>query len=524
MPSSPILTVAFMLIAFVFGIVFIFSIIKINNGCKDVWGSSDESGSKATHFRLMEHCNLDAYKFIRVQSQSIHVSCNNQFGIGLINSWSSKRVEICLSSNKHDAGSKISPNGSSIVAWPFHLENSSTAYYYEVYQWPKMIIALCNVTMSSLPTRADGSLRENSIRASCSRLPITSPFDPWTIKLANEQVLSAINPTEVTWGSSEGCGSSTNIIDHPVLMIQRYDATNAYHHLEDLSAMFMSLAVLDSHEVKSKGVEVVFLRGPSIPGELGLFSSIWQRMAIPGLPIRFLDENPYPENTCFRHIIQPAYAHRSVMNSAWYQHADEREGTTLCRSGLYIGLRQWLKEAIFPDLFTAPSTFPRIKTYTVVWISRKNFESIQKKSKFWTDHQDVRTLENEDSLLLEMQKGILEWNAKACFRDPGKWGCRSKEVVWRLESVELSDTSFFPEQLQRLSRARILAGVHGAGLTNMIYLQDQGAVLELNIKSLSEENPHYSTLASLLGLSYMRANEEGFASALIKLMDQVYNI
>ena len=50
--------------------------------------------------------------------------------------------------------------------------------------------------------------------------------------------------------------SAAHVFEHPVLLLDRYDETNVYHFMEDVAAVFMSLAVLDSPIVKHLGVQV----------------------------------------------------------------------------------------------------------------------------------------------------------------------------------------------------------------------------------------------------------------------------
>ena len=157
------------------------------------WGIHTESQSKAhQHAGLqMGKHNLDTRRFIWTHSHNIEIACNDQFGIGLVQEWSRKRVVICSSKalDDHDGGS-------SIIAWPFQLVHSQG-------RWNKNIVELFNVTISSSATRPDGSLGENSIRASCSRVSATSSYDPWTIDLSNKQVLAATK-VDVAWGSIDG--------------------------------------------------------------------------------------------------------------------------------------------------------------------------------------------------------------------------------------------------------------------------------------------------------------------------------
>ena len=57
----------------------------------------------------------------------------------------------------------------------------------------------------------------------------------------------------------QACGpgaNASNIVDHPVLLLHRYDTTNAYHNLEDVLAVFTTLAMINSLAVLKQGMQV----------------------------------------------------------------------------------------------------------------------------------------------------------------------------------------------------------------------------------------------------------------------------
>lgn len=70
---------------------------------------------------------------------------------------------------------------------------------------------------------------------------------------------------------------------------------------------------------------------------------------------------------------------------------------------------------------------------------------------------------------------------------------------------------FYPHQLQLLFRTGVLVGVHGAGLTNQVWLPPgHGAVVEL--WHGMADNFHYHNMAHMLGHAYynvMTPEEEG---------------
>lgn len=80
-------------------------------------------------------------------------------------------------------------------------------------------------------------------------------------------------------------------------------------------------------------------------------------------------------------------------------------------------------------------------------------------------------------------------------------------VVLVMQVAELSEMSFYPDQLSLMMRAGVLVGVHGAGLANQIYMQPRvGAVVELWYGM--ESNTHYHNMAHMLGHAYSNVKAE----------------
>lgn len=76
-----------------------------------------------------------------------------------------------------------------------------------------------------------------------------------------------------------------------------------------------------------------------------------------------------------------------------------------------------------------------------------------------------------------------------------------------MQVAELSEMSFYPDQLSLMMRAGVLVGVHGAGLANQIYMQPRvGAVVELWYGM--ESNTHYHNMAHMLGHAYSNVKAE----------------
>jgi hypothetical protein len=51
--------------------------------------------------------------------------------------------------------------------------------------------------------------------------------------------------------------------------------------------------------------------------------------------------------------------------------------------------------------------------------------------------------------------------------------------------MDLSDTVFYPDQLIKLTQMRILMGVHGSGMSNMIWMApEKGGVVEVMVSGV----------------------------------------
>jgi len=65
----------------------------------------------------------------------------------------------------------------------------------------------------------------------------------------------------------------------------------------------------------------------------------------------------------------------------------------------------------------------------------------------------------------------------------------------------------FSEQSKIFSKAKVLAGLHGGGLTNIIYLKDNGILFEIRREDDADNNCYF-TLASELGYKYYYLNSQ----------------
>lgn len=90
-----------------------------------------------------------------------------------------------------------------------------------------------------------------------------------------------------------------------------------------------------------------------------------------------------------------------------------------------------------------------------------------------------------------------------------------------LQFAELSVEDLYPDQITLLTHTAVLVGVHGAALTNQIWMRPhRGAVVEFGAGG----NFHYRNMAYELGHQHFRlgtGSPEGLAAAVKGAMDHV---
>jgi hypothetical protein len=307
--------------------------------------------------------------------------------------------------------------------------------------------------------------------------------------------------------------------------------------------------------------------------EPGYFMALWQRLSWPH-PVRVLRQQPFADHTCLRTaLLAPYAAHTQSLLTYKAGSADE----VLCESLLLQAASRWLRH-LFRDLlppglraarptagggggssgdgsgarwmssrlhghggFSALDLAPLLPSATqsalplealhVVWLSRRRYE--RQHAHELTDWQKTRALPaaQQERLLAELQRAVARWNAETCVAAAaagaaaGSGGCKARSVLFTLQVAELSELSFWPDQLALLMRAGVLAGVHGAGLANQVFMAPrQGAVVEVWYRM--EGNMHYHNMAHMLGHAYrtIKCEDEldvpGVVAAVVAGMDQ----
>eukprot|EP00775_Hariotina_reticulata_P010945 gene10945-11099_t len=379
------------------------------------------------------------------------------------------------------------------------------------------------------------------------------------------------------------CSDEALVVQHPVLVIMRVDAENAFHNLEAISTMLAALQVLQlPSEALKAGLEVVVAdHHPA-----GLFLDILRRFSYPH-PLRLLAEQPYPDGTCFTTLLLAPYPAHS---QSLLTYKGGTASDVLCMSTIMVAVGLWLRH-LFRDLLpltpawaldtsiqasilhtnnanpvlskksssidrqhgsrvrdpdsyghstiyrthhrrsinpdaapglsgpaaakglglaplqpTAPQSPSHLHQLHVLWLSRSRFER-QRESDLtsWQRARQLPVLQQEE-LLAQLQRTVLQWNEQTCVEGQTR-ACSSRNVMFSLQVAELSELSFYPEQISLLMRTGILMGVHGAGLANQVLMPPgRGAVIEVWLRM--DDNYHYHNLAHMLGHKYYNIQSE----------------
>jgi hypothetical protein len=126
------------------------------------------------------------------------------------------------------------------------------------------------------------------------------------------------------------------------------------------------------------------------------------------------------------------------------------------------------------------------------------------------DLQKIRTLYLKASSETELDQRVHFQKIYVSRRKANRRKIENEDEVLKIvgkygfEVIDFEDYSFF-EQVQIMQKANVIISAHGAGLTNLLFMEPTGKVLELHKKITNPKDHHsivYWTLASNLGLDY----------------------
>ena len=209
--------------------------------------------SLATAPRQSPLWDLHALVVSAGEAGSASVNCSNVYGLPFLQNWRGQREDLCI-----PAEGGGSPS-SKIYAFPVTMPTDF---------FPDGEISRPRVKRNLALESFDIVLRDSfdytngtkagSVRAACKLQPRGGLWD-----FAEKRGGQAVMKTELADQQgpvvAQACGPGANlshIVEHPVLLLHRYDTTNAYHNIEDVLAVFTTLAMIDAADVKELGIQV----------------------------------------------------------------------------------------------------------------------------------------------------------------------------------------------------------------------------------------------------------------------------
>eukprot|EP00123_Amoebidium_parasiticum_P010681 comp20245_c0_seq1/m.25309 comp20245_c0_seq1/g.25309 ORF comp20245_c0_seq1/g.25309 comp20245_c0_seq1/m.25309 type:complete len:585 (-) comp20245_c0_seq1:247-2001(-) len=288
----------------------------------------------------------------------------------------------------------------------------------------------------------------------------------WTHYKAVKEMTEKLAPKP---GSLDG--KCTEWVEHPVLILDSYDWNNPYHFIEDFSAVFPSMALLQPF-LETDDVQVILprpdereLKGPPFP--------------LVDIILAAIVKNKYPLIETWRKGIPPGTCFRKV---GWITLAPELYSINMhggigtpqeCSSPLWRAMTDYIRTAMHLPQHDRPA-----QPY-VMYAARDPVH--QPGISHW---QAARLLQNQEALLVRLEKY-----------------CKEKGMKFHaLRFYNTTDPVSIREQIHEVGRADILMGVHGAGLALEAYLPRKSVMYELHLGSRG--NFHYVDISAFMGNGY----------------------
>ena len=211
------------------------------------------------------------------------------------------------------------------------------------------------------------------------------------------------------------------------LMITRYEYCNAYHAMTDWFNAFLSLP-----DTPAGNVTVVFLDGHP-EGKLDeVWSHLWGN-------VKYVKQLA-PGGVCFDHVTFIPAGYASVL---------------------------WSRDRTFPGLKPCPTM---MEAFVNFFVEHYRLQDIPKQRDRVTIIDRKPYLAHPRSKPHSAQRTILNLNVLAR-------SIRSVEGVTDVQLVRFEEMTF-EEQLMTIRETHILIGSHGAGISHLLFLQDDSFVLE----------------------------------------------
>lgn len=367
--------------------------------------------------------------------------CAQKYGHKMISDWKLTRFELC----RNNSTSKIScylRYDAAVTRRLCVLDNTEVRLYEPYY----------NITTTNLSLASEVTMRSDIVSADCDREELI--YDGRKERLLQYDSLLKVDEFTRSTKSSLQCDYN---VRHTVFWIWRWDATNAYHFMEDITNTFVSLILLDEDPYQ---VEIAIYDGMKGNVDNPLFT-LWSQLFPKG--VRIIRNNPFPSNTCFIRSITAMYGVRSHLTEYGGYNMD-----TQCSSPILKGCRDWVTDRLQIKYNNKNS----VESYTIIFLSRQQYLSTR---------IITRVLSNEHIILQAIKEKYPSLNI----------------IVFRPENF-----TTFKEQVEIVAQGRIMIGVHGAGLIYSVFMARGSQLIEIFMEDRSSANRHYHNVASWMDLGY----------------------
>ncbi|KAG2497283.1 hypothetical protein HYH03_004867 [Edaphochlamys debaryana] len=361
-------------------------------------------------------------------------TCDKYVGMGYLNAIRSSKQVMCTGAG--GAPSTQITSGIDCFTAPFVRVGNSSKAGISLCRSKNLVLDSCRFfwgkrkgTMSKkFPVPAHGA-----VRLACD--PVNG-----TAKAEKDKKLFWLNSIhhDVWWanatrddaGVQDACAEgSKKLVTTPTLFVMRDRHANYAHEMEVVSMAFSFLAAIEPKDVAEKGVQVVIVDQAPPTG----FLETWARISHPHR-LRILTHEPFPNGTCFR----SAYHVYTFAAGIGY---NTNGLVTKCESPVLTGLSNWLRQLYDEhdpaSRFVTPSPAAAaaavagpaaaaarvtglrpptggIVLKNVVWLSRRNLETVRLLLGASEGWKAMRLVRNEDAVAAAVMAAVQEWNAESC--------------------------------------------------------------------------------------------------------------
>ena len=258
--------------------------------------------------------------------------------------------------------------------------------------------------------------------------------------------------------------------------LRRWDAHNFYHSMEDFVTSFMLFATLRV-DVEAENVSVVVVDKFG-QGARNFNGPMFAKLFSNQNRVEFASLQSRNQTQCFRKTIHSIFGALSLLSYRGFAISPD---TLSCRSSILsafsqYALRRFLGASSFEMVSAKMQKTPI--TLSLVYIARRS--------------KSPRALSNAAELMRFLSEDVLSALA-------------ANEIRWTLKRVLLEEMHI-AHQLEVIAAADILLGVHGAGLTHVMFVpqrEDGGAhLIELFCGNRGSVNTHYRLIAAWKGVGY----------------------